>query len=112
MKRNLLHVTACAAVAAAWLGAFGAEARPRPDVPAATVEDTPAPRARTVQRGELARGISLQEATAIALQRFPGRVVSAETVVQGGRQVHVIRIIGDGNRVRTVRIDAQTGQFM
>jgi hypothetical protein len=66
------------------------------------------PTARTVQRS----GISLQQATVLATRRFPGRVVRAETVVTGGRQVHVIRILSEDNRVRTVRIDADTGNFI
>lgn len=66
------------------------------------------PTAQTVQRN----GVSLQQATVLATRRFPGRVVRAETVVTGGRSVHVIRILGENNRVRTVRIDADTGNFL
>ncbi|HVY64872.1 MAG TPA: PepSY domain-containing protein [Gammaproteobacteria bacterium] len=60
------------------------------------------------QRG----GISLSQATAMALARNPGRVVRAETVHMGDRTVHEIRILGNDGRVRTVRIDAQTGSFL
>ena len=66
------------------------------------------PTARTVQRG----GISLSQATAIAQSRVPGRVVSAKTVQAGDRAIHEIRILGDDGRVRTVRVDAQTGALM
>jgi uncharacterized membrane protein YkoI len=60
------------------------------------------------QRG----GISLAQATSMAQGRYQGRVVRAETVQMGERAVHEIRILGDDGRVRTVRIDAQTGSFL
>jgi uncharacterized membrane protein YkoI len=66
------------------------------------------PSARTVQRG----GVSLSQATAIAQSRVPGRVVKAETVMSGDRVIHEIRILSDDGRVRTVRIDARTGEFL
>jgi uncharacterized membrane protein YkoI len=60
------------------------------------------------QRG----GISLAQATAMAQSRYQGRVVSAKTVMAGDRVIHEVRILGDDGRVRTVRIDAQTGSFL
>ncbi len=65
-------------------------------------------KAFAAQRG----GISLGQATAMARSRYPGRVVRAEMVMMGERVVYEIRILGDDGRVRTVRIDAQTGSFM
>jgi hypothetical protein len=65
-------------------------------------------KAFAAQRG----GISLGQATAMARSRYPGRVVRAEAVMMGDRVVYEIRILGDDGRVRTVRIDAQTGSFM
>ena len=56
--------------------------------------------------------VSLAQATELALQRYPGQVVRAETVSRGGRREHQIRILGADGRVRTVRIDAQTGAFL
>ena len=56
-------------------------------------------------------GISLSQAVALAQGRFPGKVVKAETRQRGGRAEHVVRIINDEGRVRTFRIDAQTGEF-
>jgi hypothetical protein len=66
------------------------------------------PRAYVAQRGS----ISLQQATAMALSRYRGRVVRAEPITQDDRIVYEIRILGEDGRVRTVRIDAQTGQFL
>jgi hypothetical protein len=59
-----------------------------------------------------AAGMSLDDATALAQSRFPGRVVKAETQSSGGRRIHVVRIINDKGRVRTFRIDAQSGEFL
>jgi uncharacterized membrane protein YkoI len=39
-----------------------------------------------------------------------GRVLSAETVSEDGRRIHVIKILTDDGRVRSVAIDAATGQ--
>ena len=57
-------------------------------------------------------GVSLAQATELALARYPGRVVRAETVMRNGRREHQIRILGADGSVRTVRIDAQTGGFL
>lgn len=92
--------------AALGLGAAGAGARPYPSL--AWVQTDDAPSAMIAQRGSLSR----QEAIAIAMRQFRGRVVRAETVARGGRTIHEVRILGDDGRVRTVRIDAQTGQIM
>ena len=62
--------------------------------------------AQTVQQ----RGVTLQQAIAMAQQRYQGKVVRAETKSQNGRRVHEIRILGDDGRVRTVRYDADDGR--
>ncbi len=77
-----------------------------PEPVAAFEESSPL---QVVQRGR--GGISLQQAIALAQQRYNGRVLRAETVNRGGRQVHEILILDNG-RARTVRVDAQSGQFM
>lgn len=53
--------------------------------------------------------VSLQQAAAMAKQNHGGKVVKAETQSRGGRLVHHIRLVNNG-RVKTVLIDAQTGQ--
>jgi uncharacterized membrane protein YkoI len=107
-------VTAGMAVGAALVAVDTAEAQPRslqldqvqpmaePLAPAQRDQLFPA------QRG----GVSLAQATSMAQGRYQGRVVRAETVQMGDRTVHEIRILGDDGRVRTVRIDAQTGSFL
>ena len=57
-------------------------------------------------------GISLSQATQLALQRNPGRVVRAETVERRGRRIHEVRILGADGRVRTVRVDASSGRVL
>jgi uncharacterized membrane protein YkoI len=108
LARNALRAS-LAAVSLS-LTAMPALARTHDDAFAAGASFTPedCPTARTVQRG----GISLSQATAIAQSRVPGRVVSAKTVMAGDRVIHEIRILGDDGRVRTVRVDAQTGAVM
>jgi hypothetical protein len=94
--------------AAALAGVFGlADARPVAEAPVPAAVEA-APSAYVAQRG----GISLAQATAMAQSRFRGRVVRAETVARGDRVIHEIRILGDDGRVRTVRIDAQSGAFL
>jgi uncharacterized membrane protein YkoI len=55
------------------------------------------------------RGPSLAEAIVSAQNRYPGRVVRAQTIPQGNGSVHEIRIIGNDGVVHTVRVDARTG---
>lgn len=53
---------------------------------------------------------SLDSAVARARRRTGGRVLSAETRVQQGREVHVIRILTDDGKIRRIREDARTGR--
>jgi hypothetical protein len=85
-----------------WLSFAQAESAAEPLAPAQRDQLFP------TQRG----GVSLPQATSMALARYPGRVVKADTIQLGDRLVHEIRILGDDGRVRTVRIDAQTGSFL
>ena len=57
-------------------------------------------------------GISLSQATRIAQQQYPGRVVRAETVERSGRRIHEVRILGGDGRVRTIRVDASSGRIL
>jgi len=104
-------VLACAAVPLFTFGTLTfARSVPTPESVPPAVE-APAPTAAVMQRG----GISLDQAIRIASERYPGRVVRAETTMRGGRVVHEVRILmeGDGNaRMRIVRIDAETGRFL
>jgi len=53
------------------------------------------------QRG----GVSLNEAVEQVRRQYPnGRIISAETKVSGGREVHHIRVMVDG-KVKTVKVN-------
>jgi uncharacterized membrane protein YkoI len=58
-----------------------------------------------------AGGVSLDDAVQMAQSRFNAKVVKAETVRNGDRRVHQIRLINGQNKVWTVRVDAETGQM-
>lgn len=62
------------------------------------------------ERSERARPrISIDRAVAMAERQFNARVVRAETRDSGDRIVYVLRLLNDGGRVWTVRVDASTG---
>jgi uncharacterized membrane protein YkoI len=56
--------------------------------------------------------ISLNQAVAQVQRRTGGRVLSAETQSDNGSTVHVIRVLVDNQRVRTIRVDARTGEWL
>ena len=55
-------------------------------------------------------GMSLSEATAMVRRSLrPGdRIVSAETRVQGGREVHYIKILTKDGKVQTRRVNGRS----
>jgi uncharacterized membrane protein YkoI len=56
---------------------------------------------------------TLEQAIQIAVKRFGGRAAGSETVVlESGKRVHEIRLLGDEGNVRTVRIDPETGAIL
>jgi uncharacterized membrane protein YkoI len=58
-----------------------------------------------------ARGISLEQAIAMVQAKYGAKVMKANSVEEGGRVVHYIRLMTqDRSRVWTVRVDAATGQ--
>lgn len=66
-----------------------------------------APKAIVLAQSE----VSLDAAVAMVRQRYGGKVISAKTVGKPGNRVHVIKVLSDEGRVRTVRVDAQSGRF-
>ena len=113
-RRMGKHCAACVAWAALWsvtLGASPLLAQPRPGLDAAPPADLvhAAPAQQNIAPSP--RGISLQQAIEIAQSRYPGRVVRADTKMEGDRTIYEIRILGADNRVRTVRIDAQGSEI-
>jgi uncharacterized membrane protein YkoI len=55
-------------------------------------------------------GMSLDEAVRMVESRYRARAVKAETVNNGGRRIHEIRLLNAEGRVWKVRVDAETGQ--
>jgi uncharacterized membrane protein YkoI len=77
-----------------------------------------APLDRNHERAQRARPLvmakaemSLDAAVAMVRERFGGKVISASTTDQGGRKVHVIKLLSDQGRVTTVKVDAQSGRI-
>ncbi|WP_078118902.1 PepSY domain-containing protein [Thiosocius teredinicola] len=54
---------------------------------------------------------SLDQAVEEARDRYPGRVLSAETKNRGGRESHKIRILTNDGRVKRLNVDAESGRF-
>lgn len=49
-------------------------------------------------------GLTLSEAVERVRKQYAGRIVSAETKVSGGREVHVIKVLTDDGKLKTVRM--------
>ena len=60
------------------------------------------------RRGGGEAGVSLNEAVQQVQRETGGRVLSADTVNQGGRSVHRIKVLTPSGQVRIVTIDAQS----
>jgi len=56
-------------------------------------------------------GISLDEAVRRAEAQYNARVVRTEVQDEDGRKVYVLKLLSEGGRVITVRVDAQTGRM-
>ena len=57
------------------------------------------------------RRTSLEQAVNEARDRYPGRVLSAETHRRDGRESHQIRILTNDGRVKRLNMDAESGRF-
>lgn len=55
----------------------------------------------STQQGD---GMTLSQAVEQVRRQYNGRIVSAETVVNGGRETHVIKVLTSDGKVKTVRI--------
>jgi uncharacterized membrane protein YkoI len=53
--------------------------------------------------------VSLDQAVAMAQRRYRAKAVKAETVQNGGKRVHQIRLLSTEGKVWTVRVDAESG---
>ncbi len=55
-------------------------------------------------------GPTLSQAVEQVRRQYRGRIVSAETRVRGNREVHVIKVLTDDGKVKTVRVNGRTLQ--
>jgi uncharacterized membrane protein YkoI len=83
-------------------GALIAQAQAPPSASRVVVRQT-APR-----RSEL----SLDQAVRLAQHRYKARVVRAETQIQGGRTIYILRMLDESGRVFAVRVDAESGSIL
>jgi hypothetical protein len=49
-------------------------------------------------------GLTLNQAVEQVRRQYNGRIVSAETRVNGGRETHVIKVLTKDGKVKTVRV--------
>jgi uncharacterized membrane protein YkoI len=70
----------------------------------------PRGRNREEERANQSGGMSLDEAVRMVESRYRARAVKAETVSNGGRRVHEIRLLNADGKVWKVRVDAETGR--
>lgn len=67
-------------------------------------------RVMDIQRVNQAADSGLEAAVERVQKEQGGRILSAETVQEEGRRVHVIKVLTPDNSVRTLRIDADNGR--
>lgn len=68
---------------------------------AAGAIDAPVARELEVRQGGC---LTLSQAVEQVRRQYNGRIVSAETQVRGGREVHIIKVLTSDGTVKTVRI--------
>jgi hypothetical protein len=71
------------------------------DRAAAPHEQAPVPQLGTTQSD----GMTLSQAIESVRKQTGGRVVSAETKVQGGREVHHIKVLMENGKVKTFKVN-------
>ena len=62
------------------------------------------------RRDSSRQGISLDEAVSKVRRQTNGKILSAETVVVEGRDVHRIKVLTQKGRVQRLQVDAQSGR--
>ncbi len=62
------------------------------------------------RRDSSRRGVSLDEAVSKVRRQTSGKILSAETVVVEGKNVHRIKVLTKQGRVQRLQVDAQSGR--
>ena len=84
-------------------------ATPDPVPAAPSMLDTP-PSFIEKRRDSSRQGVSLDEAVSRVRRQTNGKILSAETVVVDGRNVHRIKVLTEKGRVRRLQVDARSGR--
>ena len=67
---------------------------------AGVAQDSVAPALSAMQ----GNGVTLSQAVEQVRRQYNGRIVSAETQVSGNRETHVIKVLTEDGKVKTVRV--------
>jgi len=67
----------------------------------ASIADGSIPPALVVMQSN---GVTLSQAVEQVRRQYNGRIVSAETQVSGNRETHVIKVLTEDGKVKTVRV--------
>ena len=105
MKKLRQGLVPIALIAAGFAPYTQAHSMPGPVVSGSNIEE------RGVIREVPHDGISLDEAVRMAESQYRARVVRTDVQDEDGRKVYVLKLLSDGGRVITVRIDAATGRM-
>jgi hypothetical protein len=105
MKKIRQGLVPVALVVAGFAPYAQAHSMPGPVLPGSNVEE------RGVIYEVPHDGISLDEAVRMAEAQYRARVVRTDVQDEDGRKVYVLKLLSDGGRVITVRIDAATGRM-
>jgi hypothetical protein len=98
-RTSLLILTAVAAAGPAAAGnGFGVDAQVAPQMTGSTIH----------QRLAQDDGPTLSDAVERVRRQYNGRIVSAETKRRGNREVHVIKVLTEDGKVKTVTIQGRT----
>lgn len=68
--------------------------------------------AQSDSRPESRPRISAGQAASIVQRRYGGQVVDVDMRQSGGRVIYRVRILQDDGRIRTVRVNGETGEIM
>lgn len=105
MKKLRQGLVPVALIAASFAPHTQAHSMPGPVVSGTAVEE------RGMVREVPHDGISLDEAVRMAESQYRAKVVRTDVQDEDGRKVYVLKLLSDGGRVITVRIDAATGRM-
>ena len=69
-----------------------------------SVDDRGLPQEQALEPQQQNGGLTLSQAVEQVRRQYNGRIVSAETKVSGNRETHVIKVLTEDGKVKTVRV--------